>query len=145
MNGRTIGNLILMTFVCVVIFVVFVAIRPAPAGGAMIPTEYRGEWCMTTGHPYYTPKAQIEIIRRMDPDVGCGRDSDGWIKITADRYDGWEQQCRPFAIKTDEIKAHVIKFRCQLDGEVETRTVRFVTTTGTKGIGMRLYVEEMER
>src|SRR5262249_61154116 len=32
MSGRTIGNLILMTLVCVVIFVVFMAMRPAPAG-----------------------------------------------------------------------------------------------------------------
>ena len=32
MNGRTIGNLILMTLICVVIFVVFMAMRPAPAG-----------------------------------------------------------------------------------------------------------------
>src|SRR5262249_25560523 len=32
MNGSTIGNLILMTLVCVVIFVVFMALRPVRAG-----------------------------------------------------------------------------------------------------------------
>ena len=32
MSGRTVGNLILMTLICVVIFVVFMAMRPAPAG-----------------------------------------------------------------------------------------------------------------
>src|SRR5262249_48092868 len=32
MSGRTIGNLILMTLVCVIIFITFMAIRPAPAG-----------------------------------------------------------------------------------------------------------------
>src|SRR5215471_16470489 len=32
MNGRTIGNLILMTLICVVIFVVFMALRPVRAG-----------------------------------------------------------------------------------------------------------------
>jgi len=31
MNGKTIGNLILMTLVCVVIFIVFMALRPANA------------------------------------------------------------------------------------------------------------------
>src|SRR5262249_61526295 len=31
MSGRTIGNLILMTLVCVIIFITFMAIRPAPA------------------------------------------------------------------------------------------------------------------
>jgi len=31
MNGKTIGNLILMTLVCVVIFIVFMAMRPARA------------------------------------------------------------------------------------------------------------------
>ena len=33
MNGRTIGNLILMTLVCVVIFVVFMAMHPAARAG----------------------------------------------------------------------------------------------------------------
>jgi hypothetical protein len=32
MTGRTIGNLILMTLVCVVVFIVFMALRPARAG-----------------------------------------------------------------------------------------------------------------
>jgi hypothetical protein len=31
MSGRKIGNLILMTLICVVVFIVFMAIRPAPA------------------------------------------------------------------------------------------------------------------
>jgi hypothetical protein len=32
MNGNTIGNVILITLVCVVIFIVFMALRPARAG-----------------------------------------------------------------------------------------------------------------
>jgi hypothetical protein len=32
MTGRTIGNLTLMTLVCVVVFIVFMALRPARAG-----------------------------------------------------------------------------------------------------------------
>src|SRR5262249_48323305 len=36
MSGRTIGNLILMTLVCAIIFITFMAIRPAPAGATPI-------------------------------------------------------------------------------------------------------------
>jgi len=45
MNGRTIGNLILMTLVCVVIFVTFMAIHPAGAG--VLPKEMFGTWCIS--------------------------------------------------------------------------------------------------
>ena len=31
MSGRTIGNLILMTLICVVVFIVFMAVRPTKA------------------------------------------------------------------------------------------------------------------
>jgi hypothetical protein len=34
MNGRTVGNLLLMTLICIVIFIVFMAIWPAHAQGA---------------------------------------------------------------------------------------------------------------
>jgi len=49
MSGRTIGNLILMTLICVVIFWVFMALRPARAaedfdwGKPMAATEPYGE------------------------------------------------------------------------------------------------------
>src|SRR5262245_13288351 len=35
MSGKTVGNLILMTLICAVIFWVFMALRPARADGAM--------------------------------------------------------------------------------------------------------------
>ena len=47
MTGRTISNLILVTLICVVIFFVFAAIRPAPAGTPVTLNnkEIIGEWC----------------------------------------------------------------------------------------------------
>src|SRR5262249_8628687 len=38
MSGRTIGNLILMTLICVVVFIVFMAVRPTKAS-ANYPTS----------------------------------------------------------------------------------------------------------
>ena len=107
-----------------------------------IPAEYHGEWCSLTG-PYLTPKAQIAKTGS-DRGHACGKDSDGWIKITASRYDGWEQWCKPVKIKTDAIGAHIITLTCRFeDGSKETLTRRLVTTTGTKGNGKRLYIDDL--
>jgi hypothetical protein len=111
-----------------------------------IPKEYHGEWCVLSGKPYFSPKVEIEEVRRFDKSmVSCGKDSDGWIKIGANRYDGHEQWCKPTKIKVDEIRAHIITFKCRYEGdETETITCRFVTTTGTKGRGKRLYIDEVK-
>ena len=37
MSGRTIGNLILMTLICVVVFIVFMAVRPTKALAPELP------------------------------------------------------------------------------------------------------------
>src|SRR5215467_1156631 len=61
MNGRTVGNLILMTLICVVIFVVFMAMRPAPAGETPIygpDGKYQGR-CSTTARRRRTPTATV--------------------------------------------------------------------------------------
>jgi preprotein translocase subunit YajC len=39
MSGRTIGNLILMTLICVVVFIVFMAVRPTKASAQNLQRE----------------------------------------------------------------------------------------------------------
>ena len=39
MSGRTIGNLILMTLICVVVFIVFMAVRPTKASAQDLQRE----------------------------------------------------------------------------------------------------------
>jgi preprotein translocase subunit YajC len=39
MSGRTIGNLILMTLICVVVFLVFMAVRPTKASAQNFQRE----------------------------------------------------------------------------------------------------------
>jgi preprotein translocase subunit YajC len=39
MSGRTIGNLILMTLICVVVFIVFMAVRPTKASAQSFQRE----------------------------------------------------------------------------------------------------------
>ena len=39
MSGRTIGNLILMTLICVVVFIVFMAVRPTKASAQNFQRE----------------------------------------------------------------------------------------------------------
>src|SRR5262249_26501495 len=51
MNGRVIGNLILMTLVCVIVFVVYMALRPAHAADSKLPAEMFGKWCVDQSNP----------------------------------------------------------------------------------------------
>jgi len=39
MSGRTIGNLILITLICVVVFIVFMAVRPTKASAQNLQRE----------------------------------------------------------------------------------------------------------
>ena len=39
MSGRTIGNLILMTLICIVVFIVFMAVRPTKASAQNFQRE----------------------------------------------------------------------------------------------------------
>jgi hypothetical protein len=49
MNGKTIGNLILMTLICVVILWVFMALRPAQAGPECVGDKGRCHGYMPAG------------------------------------------------------------------------------------------------
>ena len=49
MNGKTIGNLILMTLICVVILWVFMALRPAQAGPECVGDKGRCHGYMPSG------------------------------------------------------------------------------------------------
>src|SRR5215469_9578323 len=97
---------------------------PARSDEPLIPAEYRGEWCMMEGHPYYTPKAQID---KADMVGGCQKDGDGWIKIGPDRYEGWEFGCKPTLVTWTE-GGHVIKFHCYVEGNTDEGVLRFTIT-----------------
>jgi hypothetical protein len=45
--SRTVGNLILMTLICVVIFIAVMAVRPASA--AELSRKMLGLWCVLNG------------------------------------------------------------------------------------------------
>ena len=61
MSSKTVGNLILMTLICVVIFWVFMALRPARADGAM-PDAMVGSWCYV--NTKYFGSEFTEVFRR---------------------------------------------------------------------------------
>jgi preprotein translocase subunit YajC len=56
MSGRTIGNLILMTLICVVVFIVFMAVRPTKASAHNFQTELSD-----LARPYY-PATVLDLI-----------------------------------------------------------------------------------
>jgi hypothetical protein len=118
---------------------------PALAGN-VIPTEFHGEWCSLNGHPYLSPRAEINKYPEDDRDP-CGKDSDGWIKITANRYDAWEQRCKPVTVtKVSGEYSYRIKLKCTVEGgETDVFNIEVVTTTGTKGLGKRLYINTPHR
>src|SRR5215471_14899734 len=83
MNGSTIGNLILVTLVCVVIFVVFMALRPAPGGETPVygpDGKYQGSvhdygrmqtYTDRNGHFATTAIAQAQSVTVGAPIVAC--------------------------------------------------------------------------
>jgi len=91
MTGRTIGNLILMTLICVVSFFVFAAIRPTPAGTPVTLNnkEIIGEWCD------YRYEKEMSLFPKLDEDCG-----DGILNIQVNGIKGWEHSCRYTAVKT---------------------------------------------
>jgi hypothetical protein len=61
MSGRTIGNLILMTLVCVIIFWVFMALRPARAG-ELPRFETFPNYALTCEQPYVGDRITIQVM-----------------------------------------------------------------------------------
>jgi hypothetical protein len=114
---------------------------PALAGNT-IPVDFHGEWCSLNGS-YSLSKADIERYPANDRDP-CGKYSDGWIKITANRYDGHEQSCKPVNVAKLPVGI-VVKLRCVGEGDSEefNLTVELFRTAGS-GSGSktkRLYIE----
>src|SRR5262249_60151185 len=58
MSGRTIGNLILMTLICVVVFIVFMAVRPTKASA---PDFQRETAVSGLSRPYH-PATVLDLI-----------------------------------------------------------------------------------
>jgi hypothetical protein len=112
----------------------------APAyAGSTIPAVFHGEWCSNDGSSFYqSSKAEK---------ASCG---DGWLKITANRYDGWEQQCRPVnATKVSEVLKkewgpstyYLLKLRCTVeDGEKIDLTIKI--RQHAYGHGKSISIEE---
>ena len=78
------------------------------------------------------------------------------VKITARRLEGQEEYSCDVASVTRKADGHIIKFECGSsegwhDGKpnrerrIEGITDYFWTSTGTKGMGKRLYIEEVEK
>ena len=58
MSGRTIGNLILMTLICIVVFIVFMAVRPTKASAQNFQ---RGAELSDLARPYH-PATVLDLI-----------------------------------------------------------------------------------
>jgi hypothetical protein len=121
--------------------------NPAIAASPTIPAEYRGEWCKTVGHPYYTPKALLDKA-----DVAEAEDC---VKITARRLEGQEEYSCDVASVSRKADGHIIKFNCHSsegwhngkpnrERRIEGTTDYFWTSTGTMGRGKRLYIENID-
>jgi hypothetical protein len=110
---------------------------PTPDPAAVIPAEYRGEWC--EHGPYY-------VRRSVEP---CKRHSDEWVRITTTFYEGWETQCRLLKISKgtthvgDFYADHVMTFYCDFDGDRQTARFSFGVSPGRESRGIRLYIENI--
>jgi hypothetical protein len=105
--------------------------RPNPA--ATIPVEYRGEWCMREGRPFYLRRSPGQ----------CEREAEQWIEISAKTYSASEVECRIFKVRRDDV-GHTITFDCDGEGIRAMTTFWFVTTPGSGSRGYkvtRLYIE----
>jgi hypothetical protein len=119
---------------------------PALAGNT-IPVDFHGEWC-SLNDTYYVQRSVVKLYRA-DGATECGNDSDGWIKITANRYDGHEQWCKPVNIsKLPPPQSSAIKLKLSCLGEGDDKrfslTVELARTPGS-GSGSwikRLYIED---
>jgi hypothetical protein len=115
--------------------------NPALAGNT-IPAAFHGEWCSLNG-TYLLPRAAIEATPSDARGDRCSRDSDGWIKITANRYDGWEQKCKPVNVTkvSGDFPTYVIKLKCTVEADEKIDLVVEIKRTPSKyGLGKRLYV-----
>ena len=124
----------------------FALATPALAGNT-IPTDFHGEWC-SLNDTYYIQRSVVNRypVNERDP---CGKDSDGWTKITANRYDGHEQWCKPVNVTKLPGSAIRLKLSCTGEGDDEkfSLTVELTRTPGS-GSGSwikRLYIEEKTR
>jgi len=133
----------------IILTVLFAALSgPALAASPAIPAEYRGEWCQTEGHPYFTPQATINAWPDSIKSECREDDTSRRIKIGSHSYEGWEFSCKPVRVMVDKdpshIGGHAITFNCYVEGNTGTEVHSFVTTTGTKGIGKRLYIDDVQ-
>src|SRR5258708_2688917 len=105
-------------------------------GGSTIPNEYQGTWCVLPDHPYYIPKIKGDGLEE------C-------ITITARRFDSNEEYACDLVNITPDVSGHIVKLNCHSD-EGNRRTKELINehwsvTTGTKGLGKRLYIKKCVR
>jgi hypothetical protein len=123
---------------------------PALAGNT-IPADFHGEWC-SLNDTYYVQRSVVDLYRKQEISEKCSKDSDGWIKITANRYNGHEQWCKPVNVsKLSPPRSSAIKLKLSCLGEGDDErfslTVELSRTPGS-GSGSwikRLYIEEKSR
>ena len=98
---RTAGNLILMTLICVVIFIAVMAVRPAPA--AELSRKMLGSWCGQWGYQF--PHSDVDDEQmywwRIEDVEGCA--NRGGVRVRKRGYDyyrfGPQGSCKLTAIK----------------------------------------------
>jgi hypothetical protein len=121
---------------------------PALAGNT-IPADFHGEWC-SLNDTYYVQRSVVDLYRKQDvSEKKCSRDSNGWVKITANRYDNWKQDCKPVNVTKLPYNGIAVKLRCAVEEGAENfdLTVELSRTPGS-GSGSwikRLYIEEKQR
>jgi hypothetical protein len=86
-----------------------------------IPADFHGEWC-SLNDTYYVQRSVVDLYRKQEISEKCSKDSDGWIKITANRYDGHEQWCKPVNVsKLPPPQSSAIKLKLSCLGEETIR------------------------
>src|SRR5262245_16841573 len=102
MNGKTIGNLILMTLVCVVIFIVFMALHPAGAASDdtnRVPAKLHGHWCVDASTYRGSDASTLVYHRRTGRRCPTeDSDDDNSVEISAQRFDWRGFSCRVTAL-----------------------------------------------
>jgi hypothetical protein len=96
---------------------------PKADPGAVIPAEYRGEWC--DAGAFYARQS----VKR------CKSGSEKWIKVGATGYTGWEFECKLLSVKRKDAN-HILKFDCSFEEDRELVTSWFAVSKGN------LHIEE---
>jgi hypothetical protein len=93
-----------------------------------IPSEYQGNWCSPS-------KEEDNIYYSIQKREDC-EDHWGWLKITGNSFEAWEEYCEPTKVVAEKSHAHAIRLTCEAFEEAQSITLQFSI------VNKKLHIEE---